>query len=216
VNVVARIKEVGLVPVVRATSAEEATAAAEAIRAGGVPILEITLTVPGAVEIIAALTRRLGDAAIVGAGTVLDAASARECMDAGAAFVVSPGLDVPTIEACRLRGVPVFPGALTPTEVITAWKAGATAVKIFPANAVGGAAYIRALKAPLPQVDMLPTGGVSLTTAADFIHAGAMALGVGGDLVDLAAIRRGDVAAITEKARLYVAAVAQARQPSPR
>jgi 2-dehydro-3-deoxyphosphogluconate aldolase/(4S)-4-hydroxy-2-oxoglutarate aldolase len=210
--VVARIKEVGLVPVVRATSADEATAAVEAIRAGGIPILEITLTVPGAVEIIAALVKRLGDAVVVGAGTVLDAASARECMDAGAAFVVSPGLDLPTIEACRLRDVPVFPGALTPTEVITAWKAGATAVKIFPAGAVGGASYIKSLKAPLPQVEMLPTGGVSLTTAGDFIRAGAMALGVGADLVDLAAVRRGDTAAITEKARQYVAAVAQARQ----
>jgi 2-dehydro-3-deoxyphosphogluconate aldolase/(4S)-4-hydroxy-2-oxoglutarate aldolase len=210
--VVARIKEVGLVPVVRATSADEATAAVEAIRAGGIPILEITLTVPGAVEIIAALVKRLGDAVVVGAGTVLDAASARECMDAGAAFVVSPGLDVATIETCRLRDVPVFPGALTPTEVITAWKAGATAVKIFPAGAVGGASYIKSLKAPLPQVEMLPTGGVSLTTAGDFIRAGAMALGVGADLVDLAAVRRGDTAAITEKARQYVAAVAQARQ----
>jgi 2-dehydro-3-deoxyphosphogluconate aldolase/(4S)-4-hydroxy-2-oxoglutarate aldolase len=211
-DVVARIREVGLVPVVRATSADEATAAVEAIRAGGVPILEITLTVPGAVEIIAALVKRLGDAVVVGAGTVLDAASARECMDAGAAFVVSPGLDVATIETCRLRDVPVFPGALTPTEVITAWKAGATAVKIFPAGAVGGASYIKSLKAPLPQVEMLPTGGVSLTTAGDFIRAGAMALGVGADLVDLAAVRRGDTAAITEKARQYVAAVAQARQ----
>ena len=214
--VVERIKQVGLVPGVRATSADEATAAVEAIRAGGVPILEITLTVPGAVEIIAALVKRLGDAVVVGAGTVLDAASARECMDAGAAFVVSPGLDVATIETCRLRDVPVFPGALTPTEVITAWKAGATAVKIFPAGAVGGASYLKSLKAPLPQVEMLPTGGVSLTTAGDFIRAGAMALGVGADLVDLAAVRRGDTAAITEKARQYVAAVAQARQQSTR
>jgi 2-dehydro-3-deoxyphosphogluconate aldolase/(4S)-4-hydroxy-2-oxoglutarate aldolase len=183
----------------------------EAIRAGGIPILEITLTVPGAVAIIAALTKRLGDAVVVGAGTVLDAASARECMDAGAAFVVSPGLEVPTIEACRLRGVPVFPGALTPTEVITAWKAGATAVKIFPANAVGGASYIRALKAPLPQVDMLPTGGVSLTTVADFIKAGAMALGVGADLADTKAIREGNARLVTERAREYVRLVQEAR-----
>ncbi|HEV7241751.1 MAG TPA: bifunctional 4-hydroxy-2-oxoglutarate aldolase/2-dehydro-3-deoxy-phosphogluconate aldolase [Thermoanaerobaculia bacterium] len=211
VDIMERIREVGLVPVVRAASADEAFAAVEAIRAGGIPILEITLTVPGAVQIIAELTKRLGDEALIGAGTVLDADTAQECVDAGAKFIVSPALDIPTIQLCRRLVVPIFAGALTPTEIVTAWKAGANAVKIFPANAVGGATYLKSLKAPLPQIEFLPTGGVSLKTAADFIAAGAFALGVGADLVDLAALRRGDAASITEKARQYVAAVAAAR-----
>lgn len=210
-NVIERIREVGLVPVVRAASADEALAAVEAIRAGGIPILEITLTVPGAVGIIGELSKRLGDEALIGAGTVLDAATAQQCVDAGAKFIVSPALDVPTIEFCRRIDVPVFAGALTPTEIVTAWKAGANAVKVFPANAVGGAAYLKSIKAPLPQIELLPTGGVNLKTAADFIAAGAFALGIGADLVDLAALRRGEAAAITEKARQYVAAVAEAR-----
>ncbi|HVE70099.1 MAG TPA: bifunctional 4-hydroxy-2-oxoglutarate aldolase/2-dehydro-3-deoxy-phosphogluconate aldolase [Thermoanaerobaculia bacterium] len=210
-NVMQRIREVGLVPVVRASSAEEAMAAVEAIRAGGIPILEITLTVPGAVGIIRELTQKLGDDALIGAGTVLDAETAQECIDAGAKFIVSPALDIPTITLCRRLNVPVMAGALTPTEIVTAWKAGANAVKVFPANAVGGAAYLKSVKAPLPQIELLPTGGVNLNTAADFIKAGAFALGIGADLVDLAALRRGDAAAITEKARQYVAAVAAAR-----
>ena len=211
VDIMERIREVGIVPVVRASSADEAFAAVEAIRAGGIPILEITLTVPGAVQIIAALTKRLGDEALIGAGTVLDAETAQECIDAGAKFIVSPALDLPTIELCRRLVVPIFAGALTPTEIVTAWKAGANAVKVFPANAVGGATYLKSLKAPLPQIELLPTGGVSLKNAAEFIAAGAFALGVGADLVDLAALRRGDTASITEKARQYVAAVAAAR-----
>jgi 2-dehydro-3-deoxyphosphogluconate aldolase / (4S)-4-hydroxy-2-oxoglutarate aldolase len=210
-NVMDRIRQVGLVPVVRAASADEAFAAVEAIRAGGIPILEITLTVPGAVAMINQLTKRLGDEALIGAGTVLDADTAQQCIDVGARFIVSPALDIPTIERCRRENVPVFPGALTPTEVVTAWRAGANAVKVFPANAVGGATYLKSLKAPLPQIELLPTGGVNLKTAADFIAAGAFALGVGADLVDLAALRRGEAATITEKARQYVAAVAAAR-----
>ncbi len=214
VDIVKRIREVGLVPVVRAASAEEAFAAVEAIRAGGIPILEITLTVPGAVKIIRELTKRLGDDALIGAGTVLDAEKAQECLDAGAKFIVSPALDTPTIELCRRAVVPIFAGALTPTEILTAWKAGANAVKVFPANAVGGATYLKSIKAPLPQIELLPTGGVNLETVAEFIQAGAFALGVGADLVDLAAFRRGESAALTEKARRYVAAVAAARAGS--
>ena len=204
-NVVDRIRAVGIIPVVRARSSDDALQAVEAIRAGGIPILEITMTVPGAINVIAELTSRLGDDALIGAGTVLDADSARACVDAGARFIVSPSLDLPTIEACRKLGVPVFPGALTPTEIVTAWKAGADAVKVFPAGAVGGAAYLKSIKAPLPQVELIPTGGVSLKTAADFIAAGAMALGVGADLVS------GTPSEITEKARQYVAAVKAAR-----
>ncbi len=210
-SVVDRIRGVGILPVVRAQSPDEALQAVEAIRAGGIPILEITMTVPGAVRIIRDLARRIGDQALIGAGTVIDAESARECVDAGAKFVVSPALDVPTIEACRMMDVPVFPGAMTPTEILTAWKAGATAVKVFPANAVGGPAFLKSVKAPLPQIELIPTGGVSLKTIADFIAAGALAVGVGADLVDVAAVRRGDTASITAKAREYVQAVASAR-----
>jgi 2-dehydro-3-deoxyphosphogluconate aldolase/(4S)-4-hydroxy-2-oxoglutarate aldolase len=205
------IRDVGIVPVVRAASASEAITAVEAIRAGGIPILEITLTVPGAIGIIEELTKTVGEGALIGAGTVLDAETAKACIEAGARFVVSPSLDVPTVEACRRLGVPVMPGALTPTEIVTAWKAGASAVKVFPANAVGGAAYLKSLKAPLPQIDLLPTGGVSLQNAADFIAAGAFALGVGADLVDLAALRRGESSTVTERARQYVAVIAAAR-----
>lgn len=210
-DVLTRIRDTGIIPVVRATSPEEALAAVEAIRAGGIPILEITLTVPGAVTIIRDLARRLGDQALIGAGTVLDAETARACIDAGARFVVSPSLDIPTIEACRSLNVPVFPGALTPTEIVTAWRAGANAVKVFPASAVGGATYLKSIKAPLPQIELIPTGGVSVKSVPDFIAAGAFALGVGADLVNLEALRRGDAASITAKAREYVAAVTAAR-----
>jgi 2-dehydro-3-deoxyphosphogluconate aldolase/(4S)-4-hydroxy-2-oxoglutarate aldolase len=211
-DVLARIREVGLVPVVRAQSPEEAAAAIDAIRAGGVPILEITMTVPGAVGLIESLSRRFGDDALVGAGTVLDPETARAVILAGARFVVSPSLSVATIELCRRYGIAVFPGALTPTEVVTAWQAGADMVKVFPAGNVGGASYIKALKAPLPQVDLIPTGGVSLKTAADFIKAGASALGVGADLVDLKAVREGRAGELTERARQFVEIVRQARQ----
>lgn len=211
-QVLARIREVGVIPVVRAQSAEEAAAAIEAIRAGGVPILEVTLTVPGAVGLIESLARRFGDDALVGAGTVLDAETARAVILAGARFVVSPALNLDTIACCRRYGIAVLPGALTPTEVVTAWQAGADMVKVFPAGALGGASYLKALKAPLPQIELVPTGGVSLGTAGDFIRAGAAALGVGADLVDLAAVREGRVQELTERARAYVDAVRQARR----
>jgi len=201
VSVVDRIRAIGIIPVVRAASAVEALAAVEAIRAGGIDVFEITMTVPGAVKIIKALAGK----GLIGAGTVLDADTARECIDAGAQFVVSPSLDVKTIETCSAIEIPVFPGALTPTEVVTAWKAGADAVKIFPANAVGGPSYLKSLKAPLPQIELIPTGGVSLANIGDFIKAGALAVGVGADLV------KGDAASITAKAREYVAAVKAAR-----
>ena len=210
-DVMTRIREIGIIPVVRASSSAEALAVVEAIREGGIPMLEITMTVPGAVGVISELTQRLGDDALIGAGTVLDADAAKQCVDAGAKFIVSPSLDVPTIEACRRMNVPVFPGALTPTEIVTAWKAGASAVKVFPANAVGGASYLKSVKAPLPQVELIPTGGVNLKTVAEFVAAGALALGVGADLVDVAALRRGEAAALTRKAKEYVAAVGAAR-----
>jgi 2-dehydro-3-deoxyphosphogluconate aldolase/(4S)-4-hydroxy-2-oxoglutarate aldolase len=210
-QVMARIRDVGVVPVIRAESADEASRAIDAIRGGGVSVLEITMTVPGAVALIAEVARRVGEDAVVGAGTVLDAETARAVILAGARFVVSPALDVATIACCRRYGVPVAPGALTPTEVVAAWQAGADIVKVFPANAVGGASYIKALKAPLPQIELCPTGGVSLETAADFIKAGASVLGVGNDLVDLKALRAGQAQAITDKAKRFVEIVKNAR-----
>jgi 2-dehydro-3-deoxyphosphogluconate aldolase / (4S)-4-hydroxy-2-oxoglutarate aldolase len=210
-DVLKSIEEVGVVPVVRASSAEEAMQVIEAIRAGGVPVLEITMTVPRAVRVIEQVADRYGDEVVVGAGTVLDAETARACILAGATFVVSPSLNLATIEMCKRYSVVVTPGALTPTEVVTAWQAGADAVKIFPCSAMGGAKYLKSLKAPLPQVEMIPTGGVSLTTAAEFIQAGAFALGVGADLVDTKAIRAGQPEKVTEAARAYVAAVREAR-----
>jgi len=211
--VLERITTTGLVPVIRAQSADEAAAVVDAIQAGGLSVLEITMTVPNAVQLIADVVRR-APGALVGAGTVLDPETARACIDAGARFVVSPALNLDTIAACRAAGVVVLPGALTPTEVVTAWRAGADLVKVFPANALGGASYIKSLKAPLPQIGLVPTGGVSLTTAKDFIKAGAAALGVGADLVDLAALRRGEPAVITERARQFLALVREARAGS--
>jgi len=210
-DVLKSIEEVGVVPVVRASSAEEAMQVIEAIRAGGVPVLEITMTVPRAVRVIEQVADRYGDEVVVGAGTVLDAETARTCILAGATFVISPSLNLATIEMCRRYSVVVTPGALTPTEVVTAWASGADAVKIFPCSAMGGAKYLKSLKAPLPQVLMIPTGGVSLATAAEFIQAGAFALGVGADLVDTKAIREGQPEKVTETARAYVAAVRDAR-----
>ena len=210
-SVLETIRKVGLVPVVRAQSAEEALKVVDAIREGGVTVLEITMTVPGAIGVMEQVSRRLGADVVLGAGTVLDAETARACMLAGARFVVSPSLNLATIEICRRYSVPVMPGALTPTEVVTAWQAGADVVKVFPCGAVGGASYIKALKAPLPQIEMIPTGGVSVKTAADFIKAGALALGVGADLVDTQAIRDGNARVVTEKAREYVRLVQEAR-----
>jgi 2-dehydro-3-deoxyphosphogluconate aldolase/(4S)-4-hydroxy-2-oxoglutarate aldolase len=210
-QVLERIRSTGLIPVIRARSADEAAQAVDAIQAGGVSVLEITMTVPGAVELIREVARRATDA-LVGAGTVLDPETATSCIEAGARFVVSPALNLDTIATCREAGIAVIPGALSPTEVVTAWNAGADLVKVFPAGAVGGPSYIKALKAPLPQIDLVPTGGVNLKTAGDFIRAGAAALGVGSDLVDLAALRRGEASALSERARQFVEIVRDARQ----
>jgi len=206
-----RVEEVGLVPVVRAPSAELAVRAVEAVLAGGVSIFEITMTVPGAVDVIRTLAGRFGDRALVGAGTVLSAEDARRCIDAGARFIVSPGLDLETVAAAQALGVAVMPGALTPTEVITAVKAGADMVKIFPCSAVGGAKYLRALRGPLPSVKLLPTGGVNLATVAEYIEAGAAALGIGSELVDVKALKAGGDAELSERARALLAAVTSAR-----
>ena len=206
-EVIKQIKDTGVIPVVRASSADEAMRAIDAIREGGISILEITMTVPGAVALIEQVSKLYGDVATVGAGTVLDPETATACISAGAKFVVSPALNLDTIACCRRHDVAVMPGALTPTEVVQAWNAGADFVKVFPAGAVGGPSYLKALKAPLPQIELVPTGGVSLKTAADFIKAGAAALGVGADLVDIKA----QPALITERAKQFIEIVRQAR-----
>ena len=210
-EVLQRIRATGLIPVVRAESADLAMRAVEAIKAGGVDVLEVTMTVPGAIDVIAKLAATFGAEVVIGAGTVLDPDTANKCVQAGAQFIVSPALNEETISFCRRNDVAVFPGALTPTEVVHAWNAGADAVKVFPAGAVGGASYLKALKAPLPQIELVPTGGVSLKTAADFIKAGAMALGVGADLVDTKALREGRDEVITERARQFLEIVCEAR-----
>ncbi|HEX7721667.1 MAG TPA: bifunctional 4-hydroxy-2-oxoglutarate aldolase/2-dehydro-3-deoxy-phosphogluconate aldolase [Pyrinomonadaceae bacterium] len=212
-EIIQRIRDIGVIPVVRASSPEEAVQVVEAIMAGGLPVLEITMTVPGAVQVIKELVKGFDDA-IVGAGTVLDAETARACIEAGAQFIVSPALNLDTIACCRELDVAVMPGALTPTEVVSAWNAGADLVKVFPAGALGGASYIKSLKAPLPQIDLVPTGGVTLANAGAFIEAGAAAVGVGVDLVDTKAIRAGQPEKITEAARAFIEAVSNARMRS--
>ncbi len=203
--------EIGLVPVLRAESEEQALALASAIAAGGVTVLEVTMTVPGAIRVMGRLAKERPDI-LIGAGTVLDPETARMCILEGAQFVVSPALNVKTIEMCHRYGVAVLPGALTPTEIVTAWEAGADVVKIFPASALGGAKYLKSVKAPLPQVEMIPTGGVSLATAAEFLEAGAFALGVGADLVNLKAIAEGKPEIITESAKKYLEIVRKFRE----
>lgn len=206
-----RIVEIGVVPVVRASSAAEALLAAEAVCTGGIPIVEITMTVPGAVEVIRELQRSALTGVLIGAGTVLDAETARRCVDAGAEFLVSPGLNLPTVEFAAREGKLMLAGALTPTEVMMAWNGGADLVKIFPCGQVGGAKYIKALKGPFPQIPLVPTGGVNLNTAAEFIEAGAAALGIGGELVEARALKSGKPEAIVENARQFLAVVQQAR-----
>jgi 2-dehydro-3-deoxyphosphogluconate aldolase/(4S)-4-hydroxy-2-oxoglutarate aldolase len=205
------LEEVGLVPVLRLPSAELVLLAVEVLLAAGISVCEVTMTVPNAIGVIRRLVDRFGDRAAIGAGTVLSADDAKACIDAGAQFIVSPGLDLSTITLAHSRDIAVLPGALTPTEVITAWKAGADMVKIFPCSAVGGAKYISALKGPLPQVKMLPTGGVGLATAHEYIAAGAAALGIGSELVDRAALEAGRDGELTERARGLMAAIRAAR-----
>lgn len=206
----ARIVEVGIVPVIRASSAPEARFAAGAVSEGGIPIVEITMTVPGAIEVIRKLVKELPHV-LVGAGTVLNAETGRQCLDAGAQFLVSPALDVKTVELAGKNGVLMMAGALTPTEVLRAWESGSDLVKVFPCGQVGGAQYIKALRAPLPGIPLVPTGGVSLETAADFIRAGAAALGVGGELGLKEALKARDPESIRATARRFLEIVQEAR-----
>jgi len=207
-----RILEIGIVPVVRASSAHEARMAADAVCEGGIPIVEITMTVPGAVDVIRELSKSAGSNVLIGAGTVLSAEAARRCLDAGAQFLVSPGLNLKTVEFAGREDKLIMAGALTPTEVITAWEAGADFVKVFPCGQVGGAKYIKALKGPFPEVPLVPTGGVNLNTAAEFIEAGAAALGIGGELVQADALRSNKAEVIVENARKFLAIVKQTRE----
>ena len=185
--------------------------AADAVCEGGITIVEITMTVPGAVDVIRELTKSGDSKILVGAGTVLNAEAARRCLDAGAQFLVSPGLNLQTIELAVREGKLMMAGALTPTEVITAWEAGSDFVKVFPCGQVGGAKYIKALKGPLPQVPLVPTGGVNLSTATEFIEAGAAALGIGGELVQAEALKANKPEIIVENARKFLGIVKQAR-----
>ena len=203
--------EVGVVPIIRTQSAETALQTARAVRRGGLRLLEVTMTVPGALGVIEKLADELGDELLLGAGSVLDPETARACMLAGARFIVTPGLNVKTVEMCKRYSAAALPGALTPTEVITAWEAGADMVKIFPADNMGGAAYIKAFKAPLPQIMMVPTGGVDLGNMAEFFKAGASAVAVGSSLMDKKAIAEGRYEAIEALAKQFLDAAAAAR-----
>jgi 2-dehydro-3-deoxyphosphogluconate aldolase / (4S)-4-hydroxy-2-oxoglutarate aldolase len=206
-----RIIEIGIVPVIRASSPRLALIAAEAVAEGGIPIVEITMTVPGAVDVIRELAKSNSSRVLIGAGTVLDAEAARSCRDAGAQFLVTPALNLETIEFAVKEGMLMIAGALTPTEIVKAWKAGSDFVKVFPCGQVGGAKYIKALKGPLPQIPLVPTGGVNLNTAAEFLEAGAEALGVGSELVQAEALKSGKVEVIVETARKFVAIVKSTR-----
>jgi 2-dehydro-3-deoxyphosphogluconate aldolase / (4S)-4-hydroxy-2-oxoglutarate aldolase len=206
----AQIENVGIVPVIRASSAEEARFAAGCVSKGGVPIVEITMTVPGAVEVIRELSKTMPEV-LVGAGTVLDEDSARKCADAGAKFLVTPGFDAPTVAAAREMDLLIMAGALTPSEIMAASKSGADFVKVFPCGSLGGPKYVQTLRGPFPQIPFVPTGGVNLETAADYIRAGAAALGVGGELISKDALKARDGDVISKLSALFLDLVRDAR-----
>ncbi|HTZ49051.1 MAG TPA: bifunctional 4-hydroxy-2-oxoglutarate aldolase/2-dehydro-3-deoxy-phosphogluconate aldolase [Verrucomicrobiae bacterium] len=208
---ISKIHEIGIVPVVRAAHVDEARKAVDAIHSGGISIIEITMTVPNAPAMIKELVRHYGSRVLTGAGTVTTAKQAEACLDAGAQFLVSPGLSVGVLQTAARRGVLAIPGALTPTEVMAAIEAGAQLIKIFPCGSTGGPKHIKALKAPFPETRLIPTGGVNANNAAEYFAAGSFALGVGADLVDLAAIRRDETAKIIDMAKLLLDAVRLAR-----
>jgi len=206
------IERVGLIPVLRAKSVAQGRAVVDAMIAGGITIVDVTMTVPGAIDLLKELKKAYGSELLLGSGTVTTADQAQATIDAGAEFVVSPSLHPDVVRVTKTNNKISCPGALTPTEVITAWNAGADYVKIFPCSAVGGASYLKSLLAPFPHLKLIPTGGVTLQTAESFIKAGARALGVGSDLVNLAAIDAGHAETITETARAYLKVLADARK----
>jgi len=213
-DVIRSIGEIGIIPVVRASSVDEANRAVEAICAGGIPAVEITMTVPNAVSVIRELVQAREDV-LIGAGTVTNAAQAESCILAGAQFLVSPGLSTAVLAEAKNHSILAIPGALTPTELMTAQEHGASLLKIFPCGNVGGPKYLKSLRGPFPNAMLIPTGGVNAANAADFIAAGAFALGVGADLVDAKALREGNLDKITNAARELVSAVASARAALP-
>ena len=207
-----QLESVGLVPVLRARSVAEAHALVDAILAGGVTVIEVTMTVPGAIAMLRDLKGKYGNELLLGSGTVTSAEQARATIEAGAEFVVSPSLHPEVIRETKALSKVSIPGALTPTEVITAWEAGADYVKIFPCSAVGGPSYLKALKAPFPELKLIPTGGVTVATAGDFLNAGAMAVGVGSDLVNATAIAEGKPWIVTDMARAYLDVIQETRK----
>lgn len=209
------IERVGLIPVLRARNAAQAHAVVKAMIAGGVTVVEVTMTVPGAVDLLRELKQEYEGELLLGSGTVTTADEAEATIAAGAEFVVSPSFHPEVIAKTRALGKVSIPGALTPTEVITAWRAGADYVKVFPCSAVGGAGYLKSLLAPFPQLKLIPTGGVTLETAESFLRAGARALGVGSDLVNLTAIEAGTPETVTATASAYLKVFAQVREKGP-
>ncbi len=206
-----RLEDAGIIPVLRARSAKEAMGLVEAMYAGGITVVEVTMTVPGAIDVLRELKSSYGSKLLLGSGTVTDAAECVATIEAGAEFVVSPSLHLDVVQATKARDKVSLPGALTPTEVITAWRAGADFVKVFPCSAMGGASYLKSLKAPFPFLRLVPTGGVTVETAASFLAAGAAALGVGADLVNVQAMADGKPEVITQSARAYMEIIARTR-----
>ena len=204
------IRETGVIAIMRAQSSDQLIAAADAIKAGGVRVIEVTMTTPGALDVIAEATHRYGEVVLFGAGSVLDAETARAAMLAGAGFVVAPTLNLDVVALCNRYSIPVMPGCFTPTEMLTAWEAGADMVKLFPAS-IGGPALVKAIRAPLPQLEIVPVGGVNLDTAADFIRNGAAALGVGSSLVNQKLLDTGDMAELTRRAARFIEEVQKGR-----
>lgn len=204
------IRETGIIAIMRAQSSSQLITAADAIKAGGVRVIEVTMTTPGALDVIAAASRKYGSEVLFGAGSVLDAETARAAILAGAGFIVAPTLNLDVIALCNRYSVPVMPGCYTPTEALTAWEAGADMIKLFPAS-FGGPGLIKAIRAPLPQLEIVPVGGVDLDTAANFIQAGAAALGVGSSLISQKLLDSGDMEALTERAKAFIQVVKLAR-----
>jgi len=207
-----RIAEIGIIPVIRAANSVEARQAVQAIYAGGISIVEITMTVPDCENVIRDVVREYGEKILVGAGTVLNYEQAIKCLDAGATFLVSPGLCLPVLKGAQAQNKLAIPGAMTPTELLAASNEGATLIKIFPCENLGGPKYIKALKGPFPKANLIPTGGVTLSNVADYLAAGSFALGIGGELADLKALRAGNVAEITAKAKTLLESVTAALQ----
>ena len=205
------IRDTGVIAIMRAQSSSQLIAAADAIRQGGVRAIEVTMTTPGALDVIAEATRRYGEEVLFGVGTVLDAETARTAILAGAGFIVAPTLNLEMVALCKRYSVPVLPGCFTPTEMLTAWEAGADMVKLFPAE-VGGPDLIRAILAPLPQLQIVPVGGVDLNTAADFIRKGAAALGVGSSLINQKLLETDDMAELTRRAQAFIEQVQEGRK----